>query len=180
MSQFYFLTRYLMIRSSDMNFNSFGHYKPWKIRFKKKIRFKNISLERRYSRLQVTFLSRYFFKKKHRTYANARRHTKSLWIYNDTKARLPSSISLTILLERTRTSHLPIHHLAEQKKTAGLIAVSISETKTWCSCRRPPVVACKRHQALRATLKVHRRQCPKTSRGELCFFSGIPQKYCIP
>ena len=46
-----------------MNFNSFGHYKPWKIRFKKKIRFKNISLERRYSRLQVTFLSRYFFKK---------------------------------------------------------------------------------------------------------------------
>ena len=48
----------------------------------------------------------------------------------NTKPRLPSSISLAILLERTRTSHLPIHHLAEQKKTAGLIAVSISEPKT--------------------------------------------------
>ena len=48
----------------------------------------------------------------------------------NTKPRLPSSISLAILLERTRTSHLPIRHLDEQKKTAGLIAVSISEPKT--------------------------------------------------
>ena len=91
---------------------------------------------------------------------------------------MPSSISLTILLERTRTSHLPIRHLDEQKKTAGLIAVSIREPKTMLLS---PSVCCYMQTAPSSPshVEIRRWQCPKTSRGELCFFSSVPQKYCI-